>query len=232
MSCKSMDMLREEISALLKKGGAMQSGVADLKQVRNIIASESLREFDRAISFAVSFPRAVIDELSAGPSHTYLYYYRVVNTLIDELSLKLSAFLETNGFTAYPIPSSQRAGKDRLESIFPHRLAASLAGLGWIGKSGCLINKNAGPRLRLGTVLTNANLPADKPVEILCGDCKACVEACPSGAIIGKSFSPDAPYSERLNPSLCDKYQNQVRDRFGKRVCGLCIAACPYGKKS
>lgn len=225
--------LKEETIKLLLNGGAMQVGVADLSSAREamlIHADRRLLNFGRAVSFAVAFPRSVIHQLTEGPSHTYLHYYRAVNTLIDDLSLRVTTAIESKGYHAFPIPSSQRTGKHKLESIFPHRIAAFLAGLGWIGKSGCLVNERVGPRLRLGTILTDAPLPPDSPAEVLCGDCTACTEACPAGAIKGRLFAPDVPLEERLDPSSCDKYQDIVRDRFGKRVCGLCLAACPYGR--
>ena len=195
-----------------------------------MFADLRLKRFVRAVSFLVPFPRSVVAELLEGPSLTYLYYYRVLNTRIDDLALQITTLLESKGFSAFPIPSSQRTGKHKLESIFPHRLAARLAGLGWIGKSGCLVNKTYGPRLRLGTVLCDAPLPPDREHEILCDECTACTLACPSGAIKGRLFLPEMPLYERLVPELCDSYLDRVRDRFGKRICGLCLAACPVGK--
>jgi epoxyqueuosine reductase len=233
MKHEQTECLKRELIRLLLDGGAMLAGVADLTTAYDAIATcadRRLLPFPRAVSFAVAFPRSVIDELTHGPSHTYLHYYRAVNTLIDELSLRLTTAIEVRGFRAFPVPSSQRTGKHRLDSIFPHRVAAYLAGLGWIGKSGCLVNEKVGPRLRLGTVLTDAMLPPESPAAILCGDCTACRDACPAGAIKGRLFSPDVPLLERLDPSLCDTYQDKVRDRFGKRVCGLCLAACPFGR--
>jgi epoxyqueuosine reductase QueG len=225
--------LKEVVIKLLVDGGALTAGIADLSQAEEAIkthADRRLARFSRAVSFAVAFPRSVIHQLPEGPTLTYLHYYRAVNTLIDELSLRVTALLESEGFPAFPVPSSQRTGKHKLESIFPHRIAAHLAGIGWIGKSGCLVNGQVGPCLRLGTVLTDATLPADKPGEVRCGECRACTEACPAGAIKGRLFAPDVPLTDRLDPALCDRYQDQVRDRFGKRICGLCLSACPYGR--
>lgn len=233
MSEKDIIRLKEHLLETLKRGGAAEAGVADLGAAKNGIrlhADHRLARYTRAISYIIPFPRSVIEELTDGPSHTYLHYYRAVNTLIDDLSIRLTAMLEAAGYDAFPVPSSQRTGKNRLDSIFPHRIAAALAGLGWIGKSGCLVNQTYGPRVRLGTVLTDAPLPPDKPIGVRCGECRRCMEACPAKAIKGVLFSPDVPLSERLRPELCDSYQNAVRDRFGKRVCGLCLAACPYGK--
>lgn len=230
---EEMQDFKEKLLTALVNAGAGAAGIADLTAAGKAIqlhAEPRLARFEYAISFIVPFPRSVIEELLEGPSHTYLHYYRAVNTLIDDLSLRLSAMLEVRGYEAFPVPSSQRTGAQCLSSIFPHRIAAYLAGMGWIGKSGCLVNETFGPRIRLGTVLTNAPLPPDKPLAARCGKCSSCKEACPAQAIEGVSFTPDTPLTVRLKPELCDQYQNQVRDRFGKRVCGLCLAACPYGK--
>ena len=228
-----MQNMKTELLRFCLERGASPAGVADLGQARAAVAAyanPTLHHFPRAIAFAVPFPRSVIAELLQGPTRTYLHYYRSVNSMIDELGVRLTAMLEARGYAAFPVPSSQRSGKQKLDSIFPHRIAAYLAGLGWIGKSGCLVNATCGPRIRLGTVLTTAPLPADAPVADGCGSCSACVAACPAKAISGKPFSPDIPFTERLSPVRCDSYQNEVKRDFGQRVCGLCLAVCPYGR--
>lgn len=211
--------------------GADLVGVADLTPVTEYIRElgPNLTRYPRAVAIGVFFPKAVIDELAHGPTHTYLHYYRVVNVRVDDIVLRLNNFLERQGFNTFPVPSSQRVSRDRLAGIFPHRLAASLAGLGWVGKSGSLITPAVGPRLRLGTVLTDAPLTPDQPVSPRCGDCTRCRDACPAKAIKGVHFRAEDLLEHRLAPDLCDKYQDQVRASFGKRVCGHCLAACPWG---
>lgn len=230
-----MTHLKDYIFSLLQKSGSAAVGIADLRPADKAMDAHcdpKLKRYDRAVSFAVSFPRSVIDELQFGPSLTYLHFYRAVNALIDDMSIRLTTLLEEKGYEAFPVPSSQRTGKNKLDSIFPHRIAAYLAGIGWIGKSGCIIHKSFGPRLRLGTVLTSAPLPPDVPLNDQCGQCTDCARICPAGAILGINFAVDIPVSERLLPERCDNYQNEVRDKFGKRVCGMCLAICPYGKSS
>jgi epoxyqueuosine reductase QueG len=185
--------------------------------------------YPRAISIAVAFPGAVVQELAKGPSRTYLYYYRVLNTRLDDIALGLAVLLQRKGYRAFPIPASQRQGSDRYQSIFSHRMAANLAGLGWIGRSCHLTAPHFGPRVRLVTVLTDAPLASDKPLRDGCNECIECVVNCPAGAFTGVPFHIGQPLSERFNPALCDAYKNQVRDRWGRRCCGICLAVCPVG---
>ena len=64
--------------------------------------------------------------------------------------------------------------------VFPHKTAATQAGLGWIGKTALFVSPRLGPRLRLATVFTDAELPVGEPVtEGRCGSCRRCVDACP-----------------------------------------------------
>ena len=61
---------------------------------------------------------------------------------------------------------------------------AARAGLGWIGKNGLLLNERYGSWLVLGEVVTDLELEADKPCDDGCGDCRACVETCPTEALV------------------------------------------------
>ncbi|MEW6663308.1 MAG: epoxyqueuosine reductase [Bacillota bacterium] len=228
------ERLKSQLAELAKRRGADLFGVADLIPVKPYIEEtfgDELIHFPRAVVMALFYPVGIINQLAEGPTHTYLYYYKVLNTRLDDMALETAVFLEHQGYDAFPIPASQRVTEDKLAGIFSHRLAASLAGLGWIGRSCALINPQVGPRLRLVTVLTNAPLPPDQPMEVRCGSCQACVEACPAKAIQGALFKGEDPLEVRLNAGKCDEYLSKVRVAFGKRVCGRCLAVCPWGKK-
>lgn len=227
-----MTGLMSALGELIASQGGDLWGVADLSGLSPLPgdgARVDLAAYPRAVSIAVLFPKAIVQELLAGPSHTYLYHYNVVNARLDDVALRVSSRLQTEGHAAYPVPASQRHGRDHLQSVFSHRMAARLAGLGWIGKSCCLITPRAGPRVRLVTVLTDAPLPAGHPLAQDCGDCQACVTACPAGAIKGVAFRENQPLIQRFDAVACTTYKDNVRDRWGKRCCGLCLAACPAG---
>jgi epoxyqueuosine reductase len=225
--------LDRQLGDLITMLGGDLWGVADLTGVAPLPGDGErldLAPYPRAVSIAVIFPRAIVQELLRGPSHTYLYEYNILNVRLDDIALRLSNFLQKAGYASCPVPASQRNGGDRLQSIFSHRLAARLAGLGWIGKNCCLVTPRYGPRVRLVTVLTGAPFATASPLARDCGDCTACVDACPPGAIKGQPFAPDQPLSDRFNAAACTTYKDKVRDRWGKRCCGLCLASCPVGR--
>ena len=226
-----LEQLKKEIIDLAYFRGADFTGIANLEKAEAYI-QENFGEnmvFPRAIVAAVVFPKEVVNELQDGPTHTYLNYYKVLNARLDDMGVSISNCLQRKGFRAFPIPASQRQGEHRLTSIFSHRLAGHLAGLGWIGKSCNFIHPEVGPRLRLVTVLTDCMLPADQAQPNRCGECNLCAQACPGQAIKGVAFSPDQPIDERFDGKACDAYLSKVRMTFGKRVCGRCLAVCPHG---
>jgi epoxyqueuosine reductase QueG len=80
--------------------------------------------------------------------------------------------------------------------------------------------------------LTEARLKTGSIMEERCGDCQACVEACPVQAFTGRRFDPAEPLEARFKPELCARYRDRLRDKVsGARVCGLCVAVCPFGRK-
>lgn len=225
--------LEERIASHLRWRQVLAYGFADLGPAGDYVTETAGKEcvgFPRAVSIAVPFPSGIIDLLAKGPSRTYLYYYREVNNRLNQIALEIDSILSSEGFRSLPIPASRRRGKERVESIFPHRLAANLGGLGWIGKSGLLIRQDAGPRLRLVTVLTDAPLTTSEPVKDQCGSCTSCIDGCPGGALAERVESEDWR-GNRVDPIACDRYLAKVRDQRGFRVCGLCLLSCPWGRE-
>ncbi|MCA1917516.1 4Fe-4S double cluster binding domain-containing protein [Methanospirillum hungatei] len=114
---------------------------------------------------------------------------------------------------------------DRICSLFSHKLAARKAGFGWIGKSCMLITPEHGPRVRWGSVLTEAPLPAvSDPMDERCGSCQACVDICPVKAYTGASFREGDPRKVRFAAELCDRYFHEMKERNEELVCGLCLS--------
>jgi len=95
-----------------------------------------------------------------------------------------------------------------------------------------LITPDHGPRVRWGSVLTDAPLQAvSAPMEDRCGSCQACVDICPVKAYTGASFREEEPREARFAVERCDGYFLEMKKRNEEPVCGLCLYVCPYGRK-
>ncbi len=123
------------------------------------------------------------------------------------------------------------AGRAFVDSApLAERSLAVLAGLGWIGRNGCLIVPGAGSYVVLGEIVCNLPLIADKPIAGGCGDCDLCVRACPTGAI-----DEDGTVDARLCLSYLTVEHRGPIDRrvaagMGERLfgCDACQQACPH----
>jgi epoxyqueuosine reductase QueG len=157
--------------------------------------------------------------------------YDVVNARLDEMASRMASRLQRLGFAALPVPASKRVDDERICSFFSHKLAAHLAGLGWIGRSCLLVTPQAGPRARWTSVLTDAPLQATgTAMAPQCGECQACVDICPVQAFSGRLFSADEPREARFDAHKCNQYLTDMEKKGTPPVCGMCLYVCPYGR--
>ncbi len=109
---------------------------------------------------------------------------------------------------------------------------ASRSGQGWRGKHTLVLNREGGSMFFLGEIYVDLALPATEPVSDHCGSCTACIDACPTGAIV-------APY--RLDARRCISYltiehhgaiDEELRPLIGNRIygCDDCQLVCPWNK--
>jgi len=148
-------------------------------------------------------------------------YHKVIRKRLQRLADHIAARTGPFGYRAFTdsAPVLEKA-------------LAENAGLGWIGKHTNLINERAGSWFFLGELYTDLPLPVDPPAANHCGDCHACIDACPTRAIT-------APY--QLDARLCISYltieapgsiPEQLRSALGNRIygCDDCQLVCPWNR--
>jgi epoxyqueuosine reductase QueG len=219
--------------------GADFFGVADLAVAREEMlkhGGEDVAGYPRAISIGIRLFGPLVDQLprrhERAVAVSYKHHcYDVINQRLDITASKIASAIQRSGYKAFPVPSSARASDENISAIFSHKMAAHLAGLGWIGKSCLLVTPEAGPRARWITVLTDAPLKAGKPMDVRCGDCRECVDACPVKAFTGRDFHDGEPREARYDARRCEKYLKGLEESTRYGVCGMCLYVCPHGKK-
>lgn len=149
-------------------------------------------------------------------------YHRLMRKRLEQLTEKITATVGKFGYRAFcdSAPVLEKA-------------IAEKSGLGWIGKHTNVINSKAGSWFFLGEIYTDLPLAIDAPVtKSHCGSCTACIDVCPTKAIIG-------PY--QLDARLCVSYLTielrgsipvELRPLIGNRVygCDDCQLVCPWNK--
>lgn len=215
----------------LLKNGANTVGFA------NITKFTPKKGLNTGVVFYITYPKEIIRNMQNAPTQEYLKELISLNTRLDNLGMKCEEFLINNGYKAYA-QTKKRLGTDFGENNsfeLPHKTVATLAGLGWIGKSALFTTYKYGSALRLSSVLTNAPLKYGKPIlKSKCGKCMECTDACPGNAISGKKWNYKLKRNDFYDDKKCEKYALIVsEENLGKpdTVCGKCIFACPYTQK-
>lgn len=219
--------IQDELKEYLLSQGASDVGFC-------LLPDGDFGECKYAVSIAVRLSDAIVDEIGAEPTHTYFNHYRSVNTFIDSLLLKAGLFLQSKGYKYITVAASQSINKDgwNYKGRYSHKKAATLAGLGTVGKSSMFLHRKYGARVRLGTLVTDCPFEKEETDYVsLCLDCDKCVKACPSGAILGKLWDENTAREEMFDPEKCSNYMKNHFKHIGRgAVCGICMRVCPYGK--
>ncbi len=148
-------------------------------------------------------------------------YHKVIRNRLQNLAARIETKVGPFGYRAFvdSAPVLEKA-------------LAEKAGLGWIGKHTNLINRECGSWFFLGELYTDLPLPIDEPVKNHCGTCSACIDCCPTQAIIG-------PY--KLDARRCISYHTielkdaipiEFRKAMSNRIfgCDDCQLYCPWNR--
>lgn len=211
-------------------------GFADLT---NLI-SKDFGEFHFGISIGRKLDSRIINGIMGGPTLEYYMHYRRINDELALLTRAISEELKTAGVQTLCLEPTVTTHEldtlyaEKLTVPVSHKMVATRAGLGWIGKSDLFISRNFGPRIRLVSMLTNSPLECNAvPVEkSRCGSCKICMDRCPAGAINGKLWDITVKREEFFDAFKCREKCKELGEKYLKmnvRVCGICVAVCPFG---
>lgn len=148
-------------------------------------------------------------------------YHKIIRKRLQHFADRIEAAIGPFGYRAFvdSAPVMEKA-------------VASQAGLGWMGKHTVILNREAGSWFFLGELFTDLPLPVDRPVSSHCGSCQACIDICPTRAIV-------APYV--LDAGKCISYLTieyrgviplELRQPIGNRIfgCDDCQLVCPWNR--
>ena len=197
--------------------------------------------FNFGISIGLKLDSIIVDKIINGPTPEYYLHYKKANDDLALLTERICLELNNNEIETFNIsPTVSTSDLDTvysksLRTDLSHKMVATRAGLGWIGKTDLFISKEFGPRLRLVSILLKSTVaskstPVDKS---RCGSCIICVNICPAKAANGKLWDINVEREEFFDPFKCRKQCAEFgRSRLGMdaRICGICVAACPIGQ--
>ena len=239
---KKIMNLHEFLADFLPNPPVYQAGFGSLRHLLH----PRFQGYEYGIAFARRLDDRILDAVAAadGPTQEYFELYNAVNRELSEVAQRVAAALQAKGVDALAINPTPTEGLDRspdfsatLRQRFSHKMAATRAGLGWIGKTDLFVSTQFGPRVRLATVLTAQPLtePAEPMNESRCGACILCVERCPAQAANGRLWSIHVDRDEFYDASKCQQTANRLSlERINEniRICGICVSVCPHGKST
>jgi epoxyqueuosine reductase len=189
---------------------------------RSVIVTATLYNTDRPYSEDVPADRARLSRYAWGDD-----YHDVLERRLDDLLAWMRAQVarpdagEAASFEA-------RAYVDT--GPVQERVYAQYAGLGWIGKNTCLINREIGSWLFLATIITTLELEPDAQGLEQCGSCTRCLDACPTGALRESGVLDSTRCISYLTIEHRGSIPADLRHQLGTHVygCDICQEVCPY----
>ncbi|MCB1792662.1 MAG: tRNA epoxyqueuosine(34) reductase QueG [Gammaproteobacteria bacterium] len=148
-------------------------------------------------------------------------YHKVMRARLQKLATRIESVAGPFGYRAFvdSAPVMEKA-------------LAEKAGLGWIGKHSNLLSRDAGSWFFLGELYTDLPLPIDTPVSSHCGDCRACIDCCPTAAIVAPYQVDARRCISYLTIELHGSIPSELRSAIGNRIygCDDCQQVCPWNR--
>jgi epoxyqueuosine reductase len=176
-------------------------------------------------------PAMAMNQVLADPTSAYISRYalgRDYHKLMRNRLQKLADKIQTE-IGSLP-PNAMRAFVDSAPVL--EKALAEKAGLGWIGKHSNVINRKAGSWFFLGELFTNLPLPIDEPATAHCGECRACLDICPTQAIVAPYQVDARRCVSYLTIELHGSIPENLRPLIGNRIygCDDCQIICPWNR--
>jgi epoxyqueuosine reductase len=206
-----------------------ESGFEEPDIDKRVYPELSLDAPQSIIAIAVAYPSKLADPLKSEPGNYRGMISRSAwgedyhHVLKDRL-VKLQDYIESR------VPD-MRSEIMVDTGALSDRAVAERAGIGWIGKNCSVISPEWGSWIYLGEMITNIPFPPDTPVTEDCGDCTLCIDACPTGALVGPG---------QIHASSCISFVTQtkvfVEDKFKEKIgnrlygCDTCQVVCPKNR--
>lgn len=190
----------------------------------------SLASAKTIISIAVAYPRQLPTQPpktqykrgKITPNSWGLDYHHVLNDKLNRLARGIEGLC-----AEFPLEHKAMVDTGALVDT----AVAKRAGIGFIGKNGLVISKEYGSYMFLGELITNLEIEPDSPVDYGCGDCRRCLDACPTSCLLGNGS---------MDAKRCLSFQTQDKGmmamEFRKKIktviygCDICQICCPYNK--
>jgi epoxyqueuosine reductase len=203
---------------------------------------EPYNRFPSGIVIGKRLDGKILDSIADGPNREYYLHYKSVNSLLFGLAGNILGRLKGKQINCELVEptftNESEMGVDYPKTLaagVSHKMLATRAGLGWIGKTDLLVSCRFGPRLRMVSILLDQ--PVEPEHEVFnnsqCGECRICVDSCPAKAANGIAWDIQTSREAFFDAHKC----RQQCAIFGKerlnddiRVCGICVSVCPFGK--
>ncbi len=208
--------VKEEVKQFLKNYRVKIIGFGKIPTT--VEKFEITENYPRVIVFGYQIAKSVLNTIKDSPTLIYKQHYKTVNWLLDQTAYHLVQFIVDKGFNALAIPASQTVDWQNQKGHISHKLLALESGLGYIGRSGLLVNPQFGAQVRYVSVLTDIEFEPDEKISGDCGNCRKCIIACPAGAISEQGLD--------LKKCLTKLREFSRIPGIGQYICGVCVRVC------